>query len=31
MTWELDAPSGVYKNHALSTDIRREAMYWNRG
>jgi N4-gp56 family major capsid protein len=27
MTWMLDAPSGVYKNHALSTDIRREAMY----
>lgn len=27
MTWELDAPSGVYKNHALSSDIRREAMY----
>lgn len=27
MTWALDAPSGVYKNHALSSDIRREAMY----
>ena len=27
MTWVLDAPSGVYKNHALSSDIRREAMY----
>lgn len=27
MAWEFDAPSGVYKNHALSSEIRREAMY----
>lgn len=27
MTWVLDAPAGVYRNHALSSDIRREAMY----
>lgn len=27
MTWVLDAPAGVYKNHALSSDIRKEAMY----
>ena len=27
MTWELDAPAGVYRNHALSADLRREAMY----
>lgn len=27
MAWVWDAPSGVYKNHALSTEIRREAMY----
>jgi N4-gp56 family major capsid protein len=27
MTWALDAPSGVYKNHALSSEIRREAMF----
>ena len=27
MTWTWDAPSGVYRNHTLSADIRREAMY----
>ena len=27
MTWALDAPSGVYRNHALSSQIRREAMF----
>lgn len=27
MSWQFDAPSGVYKNHALSSEIRREAMY----
>ena len=27
MTWGLDAPSGVYKNHAMSSEIRREAMF----
>ncbi len=27
MTWTWDAPSGVYRNHTLSTDLRREAMY----
>lgn len=26
MTWVWDAPSGTYKNHALSSDIRREAI-----
>ena len=26
MAWIWDAPSGVYKNHALSKDIRREAI-----
>jgi len=26
MAWIFDAPSGTYKNHALSTDIRREAI-----
>jgi N4-gp56 family major capsid protein len=26
MSWTFDAPSGTYKNHALSTDIRREAI-----
>jgi hypothetical protein len=26
MSWKFDAPSGVYRNHALSTDIRREAI-----
>jgi N4-gp56 family major capsid protein len=26
MSWTFDAPSGTYKNHALSSDIRREAM-----
>lgn len=25
MSWKFDAPSGTYKNHALSTDIRRQA------
>lgn len=25
MAWVFDAPSGVYKNHALSSNIRREA------
>lgn len=24
MSWEFDAPTGVYKNHALSSDIRKE-------
>lgn len=27
MSWTYDAPSGVYKNHALSSKIREEAMY----
>jgi N4-gp56 family major capsid protein len=27
MTWTWDAPSGVYRNHTLSTDLRREAMF----
>lgn len=27
MAWVWDGPSGVYKNHTLSTEIRREAMY----
>lgn len=27
MAWVWDAPSGVFKNHALSADIRKEAMY----
>lgn len=27
MAWFWDAPSGVYKNHTLSSEIRREAMY----
>lgn len=27
MAWVLDAPSGVLRNHALSSEIRREAMY----
>lgn len=26
MSWQFDAPSGTYKNHALSSDIRRQAM-----
>lgn len=26
MAWVWDAPSGTYKNHALSSDIRRQAM-----
>ncbi len=26
MAWVFDAPSGTYKNHALSRDIRREAL-----
>ncbi len=26
MSWAFHAPSGVYRNHALSTDIRREAI-----
>lgn len=26
MAWVFDAPDGVYKNHALSKDIRREAI-----
>ena len=26
MAWVLDAPSGVYKNHALSSNIRKEAI-----
>lgn len=27
MAWVWDAPAGVYKNHTLSSEIRREAMY----
>lgn len=26
MAWTYDAPSGTYKNHALSTEIRRQAI-----
>lgn len=26
MSWQFDAPSGVYKNHTLSNKIRREAI-----
>jgi len=26
MSWKYDAPSGVYRNHALSSDIRRESI-----
>lgn len=26
MAWAYDAPSGVYKNHALSTKVRRQAL-----
>ena len=26
MSWEFDAPAGVYKDHALSSDIRRAAI-----
>ncbi|TVR78984.1 MAG: hypothetical protein EA405_13620 [Rhodospirillales bacterium] len=26
MAWTLDAPAGVYKNHALSSDVRRAAV-----
>lgn len=26
MSWTFDAPSGTYKNHALSKDIRRQAI-----
>lgn len=26
MSWTFDAPSGVYRNHALSSDIRRAAI-----
>jgi N4-gp56 family major capsid protein len=26
MTWTFDAPSGTYQNHALSSDIRRQAI-----
>ena len=26
MSWTFDAPSGTYKNHALSNDIRRQAI-----
>lgn len=26
MAWTFDAPSGTYKNHALSTEIRRQAI-----
>src|SRR5688572_14804182 len=26
MSWQFDAPLGVYRNHALSSDIRREAI-----
>ena len=26
MSWQFDAPTGVYRNHALSTQIRREAI-----
>lgn len=27
MAWIWDAPSGVFKNHTLSSEIRKEAMY----
>lgn len=27
MAWVFDAPSGVFRNHTLSSEIRREAMY----
>lgn len=26
MSWTFDAPTGTYRNHALSTDIRRQAI-----
>lgn len=26
MSWQFDAPSGTYKNHALSSDIRKQAI-----
>lgn len=26
MSWQFDAPTGTYRNHALSTDIRRQAI-----
>ena len=26
MSWKFDAPTGTYRNHALSSDIRREAI-----
>ena len=26
MSWQFDAPTGTYRNHALSSDIRREAL-----
>jgi N4-gp56 family major capsid protein len=26
MSWAFDAPTGTYRNHALSTDIRRESI-----
>ncbi len=26
MSWQFDAPTGTYRNHALSSDIRREAI-----
>jgi N4-gp56 family major capsid protein len=26
MAWQFDAPSGTYKNHALSSDIRKQAI-----
>lgn len=26
MSWQFDAPSGTYKNHALSNDIRKQAI-----
>ena len=26
MAWQWDAPTGVYKNHALSSKIRQEAI-----
>lgn len=26
MSWQFDAPSGTYKNHALSSNIRRQAI-----
>ena len=26
MSWQFDAPSGTFKNHALSTNIRRQAI-----